>query len=81
MAASDCLFIDSDEATKEQLNFIARVKRFYEEPPEQVNTAESDPNPYEFRINEPVVPYETELTIRRNSSTSTWKRYPRQKAG
>src|SRR5690606_14391590 len=24
----DCLFIDSDEATKEQLSFIARVKRF-----------------------------------------------------
>ena len=61
---ADCLFLDSDEATKEQLNFIARVKRFYEsEPPEQVNTAESDSNLYEFRINEPVVPYETELTI------------------
>ena len=61
---ADCLFMDSDEATKEQLNFIARVKRFYEsEPPEQVNTAESDSNLYEFRTNEPVVPYETELTI------------------
>ena len=60
----DCLFMDSDEATMEQLNFITRVKRFYEsEPPEQVNTSESDSNPYEFRINEPVVPYETELTI------------------
>jgi exodeoxyribonuclease V alpha subunit len=61
---ADCLFMDSDEATKEQLNFIARVKRFYEsEQPEQVNTAESDSNLYEFRINELVVPYETELTI------------------
>jgi len=61
---ADCLFMDSDEATKEQLNFIARVKRFYEsQPPEQVNAADSDPNLYEFRINEPVVPYETELTI------------------
>ena len=61
---ADCLFIDSDEATKEQLNFISKVKRFYEsQPPEQVDTAESDPNLYEFRINEPVVPYETELTI------------------
>jgi exodeoxyribonuclease V alpha subunit len=60
---ADCLFIDSDEATKEQLNFIAKVKRFYEsQPPEQANTAES-PNLYEFRINEPVVPYETELII------------------
>ncbi|MEA3231876.1 MAG: AAA family ATPase, partial [Thermodesulfobacteriota bacterium] len=61
---ADCLFMDSDEATKEQLNFIARVKRFYEsQPPEQVYAADSDPNLYEFRINEPVVPYETELTI------------------
>jgi len=60
----DCLFMDSDEATKEQLNFITRVKRFYEsEPPEQVNTAESGPNLYEFRIKEPVAPYETELII------------------
>jgi len=61
---TDCLFMDSDEATKEQLSFITRVKRFYEsEPSEPPNTAESDPNLYEFRINEPVVPYETELTI------------------
>ena len=31
--------------------------------PEQANTPKSDPNLYEFRINEPVIPYETELTI------------------
>jgi len=61
---SDCLFMDSDEATKEQLNFIARVKRFYESQiTEQTNTAEPNSNLYEFRINEPVVPYETELNI------------------
>jgi len=61
---SDCLFMDSDEATKEQLNFIAKVKTYYEsQSTEQANTAKSDPNLYEFRINEPVVPYETELTI------------------
>jgi len=61
---SDCLFMDSDEATKEQLNFITRVKRFYEnEPHEQANAAGSDTNLYEFRINEPVVPYETEFKI------------------
>jgi len=61
---TDCLFMDSDEATKEQLNFISRIKRFYEsEPPEKIHTAESDLNMYEFRINEPVAPYETELTI------------------
>ena len=61
---ADCLFVDSDEATKEQLNFIARVKRFYEDrAPEQTPIVESGPNLYEFRINEPVAPYETELSI------------------
>lgn len=61
---ADCLFMDSDEATKEQLSFITKVKRFYDaEPPEQFNIAEANLNPYEFRINEPVAPYETELTI------------------
>lgn len=61
---ADCLFIDSDEATKDQIKFIARVKRFYESQlSEQTDTTGSDLNLYEFRINEPVVPYETELII------------------
>ncbi|MGB5157694.1 SF1B family DNA helicase RecD2 [Desulfobacterium sp. N47] len=61
---TDCLFMDSDEATKEQTNFVARVKRFHEyQPLRQYNTTETEPNPYEFRINETVAPYETELTI------------------
>jgi exodeoxyribonuclease V alpha subunit len=61
---ADCLFLDSDEATKEQLGFIDRVKKHHD-----IKTAgldkefASDPNPYEFRINEPLTPYETELTI------------------
>ena len=58
--------MDSDEATQEQLNFIARVKRFYEyRALEPLDPAESDRKGYEFRINEPVVPYETEFTIPR----------------
>jgi exodeoxyribonuclease V alpha subunit len=61
---ADCLFMDSDEATKDQIKFIARVKRFYESQlSEQTDTTGSDLNLYEFRINEPVVPYETELII------------------
>jgi exodeoxyribonuclease V alpha subunit len=65
---NDCLFLDSDEATQDQLGFIARVKRFYEskttEPDNRLDNQEvSDSNLYEFRINEPLVPYETELTI------------------
>jgi exodeoxyribonuclease V alpha subunit len=60
----DCLFIDSDEATKEQLNFVAKVKKLYD-----IKTSEVEKEPversnlYVFRTNEPVISYETELTI------------------
>lgn len=58
----DCLFLDSDEVTKEQLSFIDKVKKYY-----TVKTAALDNDPdsnlYEFRTNEPLIPYETELTI------------------
>jgi exodeoxyribonuclease V alpha subunit len=61
---ADCLFLDSDEATREQLGFVARVKRHREMKPTGLDREpESDSNPYEFRIAEPVVPYETELVI------------------
>ncbi|WP_022664248.1 SF1B family DNA helicase RecD2 [Desulfospira joergensenii] len=57
----DCLFIDSDEATQEQLRFVARVK-----------SAGNDPGPsqapkelFEFRVGEPGSPYETEAQIPR----------------
>ena len=60
----DCLFLDSDEATKEQLSFITKVKKYY-----TIKTAALDNDPdsnlYEFRTNEPLIPYETELTIPR----------------
>ncbi len=59
---ADCLFLDSDESTREQLGFIARVKKY-----DELKTAERDNEPnsnlYEFRVNEPLAPYETELTI------------------
>jgi exodeoxyribonuclease V alpha subunit len=55
---ADCLFFDSDEATQQQLGFIARVKKYHE-----LETAEPDSDLYEFRVNEPLIPYETELTI------------------
>lgn len=55
----DCLFMDSEEATREQMSFVARVKKIREGD----GQAGADSNPYEFRINEPVAPYETELTI------------------
>jgi len=59
---ADCLFLDSDESTREQLGFIARVKKYDElKPAERDN--EPDSNLYEFRVNEPLAPFETELTI------------------
>lgn len=58
---TDCLFFDSDEATQEQISFIARVKRFYDFQAEIENKESEDL--YEFRVQEPVVPYETEITI------------------
>ncbi len=60
---TDCLFFDSDEATKEQLSFISRVKRFYDNQAEVENNSPDETQCYEFRINEPVVPYETEIAI------------------
>lgn len=59
---SDCLFIDTDEATMEQLGFIARVKRHHET---LANPSEVEPTStlYEFRADEAITPYETELTI------------------
>jgi exodeoxyribonuclease V alpha subunit len=61
----DCLFLDSDEATREQLNFVSRVKRFYDLPPTSAETAAGgvSDDPYQFRADEPLTPYETELTI------------------
>lgn len=61
---ADCLFLDSDEATQQQLSFIARVKKYHELQAAELHD-EADSNLYEFRVNEPIIPYETELTIPR----------------
>ena len=60
---ADCLFLDSDEATQAQLSFIAKIKRLYPQIAEKENQEDPDAEPYEFRTDEPVVPYETEFTI------------------
>jgi exodeoxyribonuclease V alpha subunit len=57
---ADCLFLDSDEATQQQLSFITKIKKYHG--PE---IAELKSNLYEFRVNETLIPYETELTIPR----------------
>ncbi len=71
---TDCLFIDSDEATQEQISFINRVKNLYEDKgsatpgtlslPREPSQVQDDVL-YEFRAQEPVVPYETEISIPR----------------
>jgi len=69
----DCLFLDSDEATKEQIQFVSRVKRFYDFKQaelehnvsiDSIDSIDSDDSDFfEFRVREPVIPYETEISI------------------
>ena len=62
----DCLFLDSEEATQDQLAFVTKVKRFHDrKPSDPGGEAEQGANLYEFRTNEPFIPYETEFVIPR----------------
>ena len=74
---TDCLFLDSDEATKEQIAFVSRVKRL--SMPGDPDASNSDAvqetsipgdardddhgDLYEFRVNESRSPWETEIEI------------------
>lgn len=66
-SAADCFFIDSEEATQEQLQFVSRVKRHYQTqwPAAAQEEGQGDENPYTFRVHEALAPYETELAIPR----------------
>jgi exodeoxyribonuclease V alpha subunit len=60
----DCLFIDSDEATKEQLSFVARVKRSYGLQIPQLEGLTTAENLYEFRTGEHIrSSYEEDFVI------------------
>lgn len=48
----DCLFVDSDEATKEQLDFVGRVKRFYKFQTADLEGLVTAENLFEFRTEE-----------------------------
>ncbi len=61
-SGADCLFMDSDEATQEQIGFVARVKRFYGSAAAYADGDEGL-DPYAFRVGEPLVRYGSELTI------------------
>jgi len=66
---ADCLFIDSDEATQEQLGFIARVKRHFGWKIQELeHLASYQPHaaqaPYEFRVEEAIQsPYEVDFVV------------------
>ncbi len=64
---ADCLFIDSDEATQEQLGFITRVKRHFDWKTNELENLVADqshPSPFEFRIQEAIKSaYEVEFVV------------------
>lgn len=64
---ADCLFIDSDEATQEQLGFIGRVKRHFDwktHELEDLVAEKPDQSPFEFRIEEAISSaYEVEFVV------------------
>jgi exodeoxyribonuclease V alpha subunit len=51
---TDCIFLDSDEATREQLGFIARVKRDFMLKIEEFEGLGSEDDLYIFRTNEKI---------------------------
>jgi len=52
---TDCLFIDSDEATKEQISFTTRVKRYFDwKTDEREIMTTGDGSPFEFKVQEQI---------------------------
>lgn len=62
---TDCLFIDSDEATQEQIQFIQRVKHFFEQKKTAgTTTSQEHESLFEFRAAEAITSaYEKDLII------------------
>ncbi len=60
---TDCLFLDSDEATAEQLRFIKRIKAVTAVDRAEMGNDLDDPDLFEFRVREKVHPYDTEIQI------------------
>ena len=60
----DCLFVDSDEATQEQIRFVTRVKQNFGWQQDQLEALTEEESPYAFRSEEPVTnPYLTEFEV------------------
>ncbi|MCG8568301.1 MAG: AAA family ATPase, partial [Desulfobacterales bacterium] len=63
---TDCLFLDSDEATQEQMNFISRVKRVLADQGETLGPEDvpaTDAGLFEFRSQEKLSPFQGEISI------------------
>lgn len=62
---ADCLFIDSDEVTKEQISFINRVKRYFDWKTSELEAiASANESPFEFRTEEEIKSaYEQEFVV------------------
>ncbi|MBT3198169.1 MAG: AAA family ATPase, partial [Gammaproteobacteria bacterium] len=58
----DCLFIDSDEATQDQIRFVSRVKQTLGWQQAELE-ALTESSPYTFRIEEPLAPYQPEFEV------------------
>lgn len=59
---TDCLFIDAEEATQEQLRFISRVKQLAPMlTGSRTEAAGQENSPYEFKLNEPLSPYQSDF--------------------
>jgi exodeoxyribonuclease V alpha subunit len=59
----DCLFVDSDEATQEQIRFVTRVKQNLGWQQDQLEALTAEQSPYNFRSEEPVTPYQAEFEV------------------
>ncbi len=60
----DCLFIDTDEATIEQIKFISKVKKIIDTYGEiTAQHFDDPPDPYEFGADETTSPVNTEIVI------------------
>lgn len=61
---TDCLFIDSDEATREQLDFVTKVKRTFQWQVPQLEGLTTGHSPFTFRTNESLTSaYEQEFAV------------------
>jgi exodeoxyribonuclease V alpha subunit len=61
---TDCMFLDSDEATREQIGFVSRVKKTFELDMETFEGLSTGKNLYEFRTEERILSaYEHDFVV------------------